>query len=251
MSDFGTIYNELEDIRDRANVKTGANDTNISDAVDTLIGGYGTGSGGITPTGTKTITTNGTHNVSTYEYAEVNVPVGITPSGTINISQNGTFDVTSYASANVALPEISAVRTFTLSSALGAAEPYQYNQTVISGDAFVKAHYNDAGLLAALFPISAIGLEPNSVNWIIQSNSPLYYNGSTPYYGASPTALSSSNITLSSLPISTKLTSRLYTNASALLLDSNGNVNICGGGTSSKPRIVKAGAYILVLTVTR
>ncbi|MBE6685781.1 MAG: hypothetical protein E7591_00940 [Ruminococcaceae bacterium] len=251
MSNFGTIYNELKEIRDRANAKTGSNDTNISDAVDTLISGFGKGNGTVTPSGTKQIVTNGTHNVSTYEYAEVNVPVGITPSGTLDISSNGTFDVTNYATANVAIPTISVVRRITLANDLGAADPYQYNQTVISGDDFVKEHYNDTGLLALLIPMEAIGLVPNTVNWIIQSNSPLYYNGTTPYYGASPTALSASNITLSSLPISTKLTSRLYTNASALLLDSSGNVNICGGGTSAKPRIVKAGTYLLILSVAR
>ncbi len=245
-----TLTELFSNIADSLRAKTGRTDKINATDFPSVINGLSIGTeGGIIPTGTKSITTNGTHDVTSYASASVNVPVGITPSGTLNISANGTFDVTSYASAKVALPEISAVRTITLSSDLGAADPYQYNQRVISGDEFVKAHYNDAGLLAVLFPVSAIGLVPNTVNWIIQSNSPLYYNGSTPYYGASPTALSASNITLSSLPISTKLTSRLYTNASALLLDSNGNVNICGGGTSSKPRVVQAGTYILVLTV--
>lgn len=56
---------------------------------------------GIIPTGTLSITVNGTTNVKNYENVNVNVPTGITPTGTINITENGTIDVTNYASANV------------------------------------------------------------------------------------------------------------------------------------------------------
>lgn len=55
---------------------------------------------GITPTGTFDITANGTYDITTYASVNVNV-AGITPTGTINITENGTYDVTSYASANV------------------------------------------------------------------------------------------------------------------------------------------------------
>lgn len=61
-------------------------------------------SGYIKPSGTKSITTNGTHDVTSVASAEVNVPVGITPSGTKSITANGTHDVTNYASANVNVP---------------------------------------------------------------------------------------------------------------------------------------------------
>lgn len=61
-----------------------------------------TGSGGgITPTGAIEITENGTHDVTEYATAEVNVPTGITPEGEIEITENGTFDVTNFASALV------------------------------------------------------------------------------------------------------------------------------------------------------
>lgn len=56
------------------------------------------------PSGTKTITTNGTHDVAAYASATVNVPTENPPSGTVNITANGTVDVTNYASAEVAVP---------------------------------------------------------------------------------------------------------------------------------------------------
>lgn len=58
----------------------------------------------IVPTGTKSITANGTGiDVKSYEKVNVNVP-GVVPTGTLAIATNGSHDVTNYATANVAVP---------------------------------------------------------------------------------------------------------------------------------------------------
>ena len=60
--------------------------------------------GYIKPSGNKSITANGTHDVTQYASVVVNVPVPsgyIKPSGSKSITENGTHDVTQYASAVV------------------------------------------------------------------------------------------------------------------------------------------------------
>lgn len=61
----------------------------------------------IDPSGTKTITTNGTHDVNAYEKVSVNVPIPegyIKPSGTKEITQNGLQNAREYESVNVNVP---------------------------------------------------------------------------------------------------------------------------------------------------
>lgn len=59
---------------------------------------------GITPTGTKDITTNGEHDVSEYEKVNVNVPIPsgyVKPNGTFYVTSNGTHNVNNYEKVNV------------------------------------------------------------------------------------------------------------------------------------------------------
>ena len=60
---------------------------------------------GITPTGTKNISTNGTHDVTNYASANVAVPASAVDTGTKNITSNGNNqDVVGYAAVNVSVP---------------------------------------------------------------------------------------------------------------------------------------------------
>lgn len=95
--------NALQDIADAIRTKNGTQNTykpgQMADAIEAIP------SGGITPTGAVNINSNGTHNVTQYASANVNVPTGITPTGTkqITITENGTTteEVTDYANAEI------------------------------------------------------------------------------------------------------------------------------------------------------
>ena len=103
MATADSVKTKIQNLINKVNNKTGRSDATLTSGVDVLISGYLPG--GVIPSGTKTITSNGTHDVKNYASAQVNVPAsGITPSGTKTITTNGTHDVTNFASALVNVP---------------------------------------------------------------------------------------------------------------------------------------------------
>jgi hypothetical protein len=63
--------------------------------------------GYIIPTGSTTVTSNGTHNVHQYDSVVVNVPVPsgyIIPNGTHTIKENGVHDITAFKAVSVEVP---------------------------------------------------------------------------------------------------------------------------------------------------
>ena len=222
--------------------KTGGTENIVADDFPSVIDSLSTG--GITPTGTKTIAENGTHDVTNYASASVNVPVGITPSGSITITENGTYDVTEKSSAVVevpATPQNMVVLPITLSSNVGgsAAE----NKVLVSGNDFVKAHYADEGFFGMLIHLNTSSVVHTSgvVPFVYQGNRSIA-NCKSPVYGFRVNGAGSASNAGAAIH-----TSKVSTNGYvvALRAKNTGEVSVYVQANST----VIAGNYLLILAV--
>jgi len=155
--------------------KTGGTEKIVADDFPSVIDSLSTG--GITPTGTKTITSNGTHDVTSFATAKVEVPAsGITPSGEKTITANGTHDVTSFASALVNVQGLHArIFTATVSADVssGAATISGANDWIAS----IRSNAN-AFILVRYLGVAA---STTSSNVWLNANFAMGYSGSTKY----------------------------------------------------------------------
>ena len=132
------IKQNYKDIANAIRAKTGENGLITAEEMPSKIEGIPT------PEGTTTITTNGTHDVTEFAVANVNVPNPST--GTLNITENGNYDVTEKAGVNVNVegyPEPSGTE-YIYENGEHYIKDYEYvNVDVSSGD------YIEPGILQA------------------------------------------------------------------------------------------------------
>ncbi len=144
MSTPTTVKNALQAAITKANSTTGKNDANVTNAVNSLIEGYGKGG-------------------------------GITPSGSLTITENGTFDVTSLASVTANIQGLNArVYSATVSSDKTGVTDLVQND-------WLKSIYNDPNAFAL---VRYVGTLPSvaAVHLSLTANFPLFCSGATVYY---------------------------------------------------------------------
>lgn len=261
MAKYSTLTALFTAIANSLRSKTGSTGSIVADDFPSVIDSLSTG--GITPTGTKSITTNGTHDVTSYASAQVNVPTGITPTGTKTITTNGTHDVTSYASASVnvqtgitptgtktitangthdvtnfasALVDVAGLNARVFTGTV-ASDTTSGNVQVYPANEFLASIRSNSKAFALMIPLNQTASTAMYSVWML-ANFTLMYTGSSAKKAITVrTTTAANNVTGTSGGMTT-------TNYSGYLsVDSNGSVWVRGCNTTYP---VKAGDYMII-----
>lgn len=143
MAKYTTLSGLFTAIATSLRGKTGSTGKIVADDFPSVIDGLSTG--GITPSGTKAITSNGSYDVTNFATAQVDVPTG---GGSNNYH----------------------VLPITISSDLGAGTNAMHN--LVTGDSFVKTNYANDNFFAILFPVTPTEqtTESNYVTFVYAGN---------------------------------------------------------------------------------